>query len=241
MARPAGNVGAAEHDLTVRLGPHAGTARMSVVLPAPLAPIMATIAPSSMSSDTEFEGLQVTIEHIEVFDAQHQACIRAEIGLHHSRIARVPSGRALSDRHAVIEDKYARSQRHHCAHNVLNQKDGQAIAVETSGVSLRCARSRLAAVRPSLRLTRAASARWQAHGQLQAACDQAGQRGGDTVSFLEQVQALKRSRAPAPALHRHEAGARARRITSSSTLSAGNGRTIWNVRAMPRRQIAIGR
>ena len=27
-------------------------------------------------------------------------------------------------------------------------------------------------------------------------------------------------------------------MTLSSTLSAGNGRTIWNVRAMPRRQIA---
>ena len=47
------------------------SARISVVLPAPLAPTMATIAPSSMSSDTRVERLDVAVEHIEVFDAQH--------------------------------------------------------------------------------------------------------------------------------------------------------------------------
>ena len=46
--------------------------RISDVLPAPLAPTMATIAPCATSSDTLVERLRVAIKHIEGFDGQHQ-------------------------------------------------------------------------------------------------------------------------------------------------------------------------
>ena len=45
---------------------------MSVVLPAPLAPTMATIAPSSIVERHAVERLDVAVEHVEIFDAQHQ-------------------------------------------------------------------------------------------------------------------------------------------------------------------------
>ena len=65
------------------------------------------------------------------------------------------------------------------------------------------------------------------------------QRRGDPVPFVEQVEPLQqcpcaRARA-SPTSWRCRS---APMVTLSSTLSPGNGRTIWNVRAMPRRQIA---
>ena len=45
--------------------------RISVVLPAPLAPTMATIAPSVDVERDAVERLGVAVEHIEVLDCEH--------------------------------------------------------------------------------------------------------------------------------------------------------------------------
>ncbi len=46
--------------------------RMSEVLPAPLAPTMATIAPSRDLERDAVERLGVAVKDVEVLDAQHQ-------------------------------------------------------------------------------------------------------------------------------------------------------------------------
>ena len=45
--------------------------RMSEVLPAPLAPTMATMAPCSISKRDAVERLRVAVKHVEVLDLEH--------------------------------------------------------------------------------------------------------------------------------------------------------------------------
>ena len=65
-----------------RMRPRAGLSmpamvRISEVLPAPLAPTMATIAPSLDLQRDAVERLGVAVEHVEVFDLQHHAIASA--------------------------------------------------------------------------------------------------------------------------------------------------------------------
>ena len=151
----------------------------------------------------------------------------------------VPS--AIGD--AVIEHEHVRGERHHRAHHVLDQQDGQpAVAVERRAGSRPCGRSRSAAGRPSPRRAAAAAARWRARARPRAACGRAAS-GVEASRWRLSKRSSRRSsvlRARCRAAPTSRRCSSAPTMTLSSTLSAGNGRTIWKVRAMPRRQTASG-
>src|SRR6478672_5023731 len=84
--------------------------RMSEVLPAPLAPTMATIAPSSISSDTPSSAW-----------ASPWKTSRFSI----ASIKRPPP------RRGSYRSPHAHSERHHCAHHMLYQQDSEsAVPIE---------------------------------------------------------------------------------------------------------------
>ena len=105
-------------------------ARISEDLPAPLAPTMATISPFGDLQRDVGERLRVAVVEIEVFDSRsirprspRRGSIRAPPGR-----ARSPAGapRAITSPWCSTHDVLR--QRHHRAHHVLDQQDGEALA-----------------------------------------------------------------------------------------------------------------
>ena len=104
-------------------------ARISELLPAPLAPTMATISPAAISSDDAGQRLGVAVVEVEAVDLQqrraHAHLLLAEIDVEHGLVARDLGRRALGDLLAVAHDHDLGGQRHDRAHHMLDQQDGE--------------------------------------------------------------------------------------------------------------------
>src|SRR3984885_11079486 len=103
-----------------------------VVLPAPLGPTTATNWPSSTSSDTSFKALSPPYATLSdrIFSTFHP--LPAEIGFNHRRILHHLGGSAAGDQLAMVEYAEFVDQFHHRLHRVLNNGDGNAIAVDAA-------------------------------------------------------------------------------------------------------------
>ena len=125
---------------------------------------------------------------------------------------------------------------------MLDQQDGQpALAIELASGSRPCGRSRSAAAPPSPRRAAGASARWRARARPRAACGRAASAPTAAAGACRTDRAAAAPRcACARASSTSVACSSAPTMTLSSTVSAGNGRTIWKVRPMPRRQTSSG-
>ena len=141
----------------------------------------------------------------------------------------------------MVEHQHARRQRHDGPHHVLDQQDGEAGAVELAQDGDHPVGLGRPQARPSPRRAATAAARSRARARPRAACDRAASTPPPAASACrtDRGGATCRLRAGAPPA---TAGWRssAPMMTLSSTLSAGNGRTNWKVRPMPRRQMRSG-
>ena len=106
--------------------------RMSEDLPAPFAPTMATISPLPTSSADAGERLGVAVIQIEIArpggnPGPHFRHSFAEVALEHRGVAHHLLGRAARDHLAVVQHADVLRERHHRAHHVLDQQDGEAL------------------------------------------------------------------------------------------------------------------
>src|SRR5262245_5308083 len=89
-------------------------------------------AGSTISVRARSRGRTVSVARFRTNESSSERLL-AEIRLHHRRIAHHRLRHALRDRGAVMEHEHARGERHHGAHDVLDQQDGEAaLAIEVA-------------------------------------------------------------------------------------------------------------
>src|SRR5437762_8936063 len=100
------------------------TPRSVVLLPAPFAPISATISPSPTSNETSRHA--GTSPYARSTFSTLSSKLAPEIGLDDARLRLHLARRALEQRLAVIEHQHALGDVHHEVHVVLDDEQGDA-------------------------------------------------------------------------------------------------------------------
>ena len=233
------------------------TARRVVVLPAPLAPIRATISPAPTWSETPRSTGRPhsPLGGLDLQDWPGRRRIgpshggasrrpaRAQVGLDDARVARDEGGRPLGDLLPVVQHHDPVGQRHDRPEQVLDHQDREALAAKLPEERDHRRSTSVGSARTSPRPAAAPGGPSRARAPPRGAAD-------PTASACAPAArpAPRGRRRPGPrglSRARAAAGSRVRLNAPIAALPStdrpGNGWTIWKVRAIPSRHTAWGR
>ena len=208
-----------------------------VVFPAPFGPTSATTSPSSHEERDPVQRRDAAVVHAEVIDRQHRppSCRRYAVSTAGS--VRTSRRRPDADRLAVVEHLDPLAEPHDHAHVVLDhdqraaevvpdqrQRLDELVALPLVQAGGRLVQEQELSASPRVREACRAGARARAASPVASASARSASPSRSSSSVRHAARPTVRIPTPTPPSS-----------TFSSTVSPGNSRTDWNVRARPRR------